>query len=176
VNTIEERPFGLGPSGYFDSAEGVWRDPEAESIAFVPGGALGAPAMRDQPVPWWQWQEGKRPAGWTERDEQRWSGEGSARVLRSSRGCHLCRQPIPEDEGPDDFRQVLLDNGLKVRACLRCWCLWPRDQKLFPAFGYGRGVPWTTAELVQLLRETAPAPRRDWIGDEPPAGQEERAA
>jgi hypothetical protein len=74
-------------------------------------------------------------------------------VIRTA--CHVCERR-PEDERPEDFRQVMLRNGLIVRACLRCWFIWPDDHKLFPRVGYGRtGEKPTTAELVELLRETA---------------------
>jgi hypothetical protein len=52
--------------------------------------------------------------------------------------CAVCRQPVPDDEGPDDFREGVFDNGLIVQVCLRCWFLWPAARKTFPAFGYGR--------------------------------------
>lgn len=52
--------------------------------------------------------------------------------------CAVCRQPVPDDEGPDDFREIIFDNHLIQRACLRCWFLWPSSRKYFPAFGYGR--------------------------------------
>jgi len=79
--------------------------------------------------------------------------------------CHVCRWPLPDDELVDPFlgerhsrdrREIMLRNGLIVRACLRCWHLWPDQHKLYPRFGYGRdGVRPTTAELVALLREAA---------------------
>ena len=79
--------------------------------------------------------------------------------------CHICRWPLPDDELLDellgkrhdnDHREVLLRNGAIVRACLRCWSLWPDPSKLYPAFGYGRsGEKPTMAELVALLREAA---------------------
>jgi RNA polymerase subunit RPABC4/transcription elongation factor Spt4 len=68
--------------------------------------------------------------------------------------CHVCQRAIPPDEGPEDFREVVIRNGLIVRACLRCWFLWPDENKLYPAFGYGRtGEKPSTAELVDLLKE-----------------------
>ncbi len=26
-------------------------------------------------VPWWEWQQGKRPPGWTDQDERNWRGD-----------------------------------------------------------------------------------------------------
>jgi len=79
--------------------------------------------------------------------------------------CHICRWPIADDEmmdpllgkrHDDDRRELVLGNGMIVRACLRCWLLWPAAHKLFPAYGYGRsGEKPTRAELVALLREAA---------------------
>ena len=79
--------------------------------------------------------------------------------------CHVCRWPIPDDELLDtltgkwqggDRREVVLRNGLIVRACLRCWTLWPDEHKLYPRVGYGRtGEKSSTAQLVALLREAA---------------------
>jgi hypothetical protein len=37
-----------------------------------------------------------------------------------TRDCQVCRQPIPADEGPEDFREVVTRNGRIVQACLRC--------------------------------------------------------
>lgn len=70
--------------------------------------------------------------------------------------CHVCERSIPPDEGPEDFREVVIRNGLIVRTCLRCWSLWPDRCKLYAPFGYGRGVETSTVrELVTLLQETA---------------------
>jgi hypothetical protein len=55
-----------------------------------------------------------------------------------TRECQVCRQPIPADEGPEDFREVVTRNGRIVRACLRCWFMWPDEHKRYPRFGYGR--------------------------------------
>jgi hypothetical protein len=85
--------------------------------------------MTPEYVPWWEWAEGKRPAGWRDETEPR------TRVT-----CEICRHRIPGDERPEDFREIVLDNGLIQRACLRCWFLWPDEHKLFPAFGYDRGA------------------------------------
>jgi hypothetical protein len=115
------------------------------------GRADKGPALGDeQLVPWWEWQEGKRPAGWTERDERRWRGE----TVSTSERCGVCRQGIPDDELFDettrerhhgDRREVVLRNGLVVRSCLRCWAVWPDSWKRFPSFGYGRLLRPTTA-------------------------------
>jgi hypothetical protein len=70
-------------------------------------------------------------------------------------GCHVCRQS-PRSIAPDDFREVVIRNGLIVRACLRCWFLWPDEHKLFPANrGRYTGEKPSTAEILDLLRATA---------------------
>lgn len=74
--------------------------------------------------------------------------------------CHLCERSIPRDE-VEEFREVVLRNGLIARACLRCWFIWPDQHKLYPAFGYGRiGERPSIEDLVQLLHETDPARSR----------------
>jgi hypothetical protein len=70
--------------------------------------------------------------------------------------CHVCERVIPPDEGRDGFREIVIRNGLIVRACLRCWFMWPDAHKHYPALGFGRsGEKPSVEELVELLRETA---------------------
>ena len=68
--------------------------------------------------------------------------------------CSVCRQPIPDDEGPSDFREVIFRNGLIAQACLRCWFIWPDANKFFPAHGYGRAAP-PLDEQVKGVRRVA---------------------
>lgn len=76
----------------------------------------------------------------------------------STRDCYVCRARVPDDEGAEDYREVVLRNGLRARACLRCWFVWPDAHKLYPALGFGRtGARPSVADLVELLRETNPA-------------------
>jgi len=41
--------------------------------------------------------------------------------------CHICGQQIADDR---DLREVVIRNGMIVRACFRCWFLWPDAHKL----------------------------------------------
>ncbi len=118
------------------------------------------------------------------------AGEIAARNERrrpAAAGCKVCGQAIPKDEGPADFRQVVLDNGRVLRTCLFCWTLWPSAHKRYPSWGYGRtSYGPSTAALIELRREICPPRSRpleweepapkEWIGEEPPAVAEKRAA
>ena len=40
--------------------------------------------------------------------------------------CHVCERPI---EHSDRWCHVVLRNRLIVRACIRCWSVWPDEWK-----------------------------------------------
>jgi hypothetical protein len=44
------------------------------------------------PVPWWEWREGWRPAGWSDRDEAIWSGEETT----------VARRPLSQERVIDE--------------------------------------------------------------------------
>jgi hypothetical protein len=107
-------------------------------------------------------------------------------------GCAVCRQPIPADEGHDDRRTVMFRNQHAFRACLRCWCIWPDEGKVFPRVGYGRPLEgdqevtphtvrrfpgeeeWTRQVLIDVARQS---PMGDSIPALPQLGNEvQRAA
>jgi AAA domain len=57
----------------------TWTDPGAEAIPFGEDLDMSRlpPPLPDEQVPWWEWQQGKRPPGWTDADERKWGGDPS---------------------------------------------------------------------------------------------------
>ena len=79
-------------------------------------------------VPWWDWQEGKRPPGWTAKDEAHWRGDDIPTPPWWGKPF------VPEGGDPDS------EEAREARRGIRAWQLAP-TLDIYHALMRGENVP-----------------------------------
>jgi AAA domain len=68
-----------------------------------------APIPDNELVPWWEWQEGKRPPGWTDKDEAEWRGETTSSPTSSPPRPQVTSSLVPTPYGGDEDEHLVPD-------------------------------------------------------------------